>query len=69
MCFYPNSVKKPYSPRWAGTKKSMHYSKWKLNCVAAVIKGKSLIDAKALLATLDKKGAKFMNELIDELEA
>ena len=46
----------------------MHYSKWKLNCVAHVIKGKSLIDAKALLATLDKKGAKFMEQLIEELE-
>mmetsp|Transcript_28324 Transcript_28324/g.37816 ORF Transcript_28324/g.37816 Transcript_28324/m.37816 type:complete len:240 (+) Transcript_28324:111-830(+) len=68
VCFYPKSVKVTHGHRWAGTKKDLHYSKWKLNAVAAAIRGKSLIDAKAMLGSVDKKGAKFVRELVDEIE-
>ena len=46
----------------------MHYSMWKLNTVAAAVRGKSLLDAKASLANSDKKGSKFVEELIDEIK-
>jgi len=46
----------------------MHYSMWKLNAVAAVVRGKSLLDAKASLGDTDKKGSKFIGELIDEIK-
>lgn len=46
----------------------MRYSKWKLNAVAACIRGKSLFDAKRILAGVDKKGARFVRSLLDELE-
>lgn len=46
----------------------MHYSKWKLNAAAEVIRGgKSLIEAKNLLASVDKKGGRLITELLDEL--
>lgn len=47
----------------------MHYSRWKLNAAAQLIRGgKSLIDAKNALANADKKGAKFIEELLKEAE-
>lgn len=67
-CYYPIAHKVTHGHRWAGVKKDLHYSKWKLNAVAATIRGKSLIDAKATLAGVDKKGAKFVDELLADIE-
>lgn len=69
VCFYPKAHKQPHNARWGGVKEDMHYSKWKLNAVAELIRGKPLIEAKNMLAGADKKGAKFIGELIDEIEA
>ena len=45
----------------------MHYSKWKLNAVAACIRNEPYIDAKKILAGVDKKGARWIGELIDQM--
>jgi len=46
-------------------KKDMHYSRWKLNAAAQLIRGgRSLIDAKNALANADKKGALFIEDLL-----
>ena len=60
ICYYPKAHKKVFERRWADTKTDMKYSKHKLNAVAACVRGKPLIDAKAILLGLDKKGAKFV---------
>ena len=50
-------------------KKDIIYSKWKLNAAAQLIRGgKSLIDAKNALSSADKKGCKFIEELLNEVE-
>lgn len=68
VCFYPIAHPKPHTPSWSGTKTGMHYSKWKLNAAAEVIRGgKSLIEAKNLLAQVDKKGGRLLTELLDEV--
>ena len=67
VCFYPRAHKVTHPHRWAGEKKNMHYSRYKLNCVLKCIRGKSLTDAKHILANLDKKGARYANELVDEI--
>ena len=36
--------------------------------MAAAIRGKSLIDAKAILGAVDKKGGKFVNDLVEQIE-
>ncbi len=46
----------------------MHYSKWKLNAAAQTIRGKSLVDAKVILASVDKKGGRLITELLEEME-
>ena len=64
VCFYPTAHRPPHSPRWSGRKKDMHYSMWKLNAVCAVIRGRSLLDARNALQMVDKKGAGFCIELL-----
>ena len=68
VCFYPAAHKPEHNPRWSGVKKDMMYSMHKLNAVCAVVRGQSLVDAKARLAIVDKKGAKFVLELLNQLE-
>ena len=67
VCFYPRAHKKPHCYRIAGVKKDMHYSKWKLNAVAECIRNKPIIDAKNILAGLDKRGGKWIGELLEQL--
>ena len=69
VCFYPVAHRPAHACRWSAVKKDMNYSMWKLNAVCTVIRGKSLIDARSTLAAVDKKGAKFVLELLDKLEA
>ena len=64
VCFYPAAHRPPHAPRWAGRKNDMFYSMWKLNAVCQVIRGKSLLDAKKALNTVDKKGAGYVSELL-----
>ena len=68
ICYYPKAHKIKWEKRWSGVKKDMKYSKHKLNAVAGCVRGKPLIDAKAILNNVDKKGAKFIYELLDEME-
>ena len=68
VCFYPRAHKKEHEKRWAGTKKDMHYSKWKLNAVAGLVRNTSLIEARSILAKADKKGADYILEVLQELE-
>ena len=42
----------------------MHYSMWKLNAVCGLIRNKSLTDARNVLSSVDKKGARFVIELL-----
>ena len=60
ICYYPKAHKKMWERRWSGVKTGMKYSKHKLNAVAVCVRGKPLIDAKALLNNIDKKGATFI---------
>ena len=68
VCFYPRTHKKEHEKRWAGTKKDIHYSKWKLNAVAGLVRNTSLIEARSILANADKKGADYILEVLQELE-
>ena len=68
ICYYPKAHKKMWERRWSGVKTDMKYSKHKLNAVAACVRGKPLIDAKALLNNIDKKGATFIYQLLEEME-
>ena len=38
-CFYPKAHKRPHAQRWAGVRKDMMYSMWKLNAVARSVRG------------------------------
>ena len=67
VCFYPKAHPKPHTPSWSLVKKDMHYSKWKLNAAAQTIRGgKSVIEAQSILAGVDKKGGRFITELLKE---
>ena len=60
ICYYPKAHKIKYEKRWSGVKTDMKYSKHKLNAVAGCVRGKPLIDAKAILNNIDKKGSRFI---------
>lgn len=67
VCFYPKMHPKPHAQSWSLVKKDMHYSKWKLNAAAECIRGgKSVIEAKNILAQVDKKGGRLISELLEE---
>lgn len=68
MCYFPRAHKVTHAHRWSGIRKDMYYSKWKLNAAAQVIRGRSLLDAKAALASVDKKGGRFITKLLEEIE-
>ena len=52
---------------WSGTKSKMRYSMWKLNAAAACIRGKHILEAQNMLASIDKKGAELIKPLLDSL--
>jgi hypothetical protein len=63
-CYFPNHHKQPEKPSWIARKLNIRYSSYKLAAVASLITKKHIYDALGTLSTVDKKGGKIVESVL-----
>ena len=63
--FFPNAVKKVENPTWLARRLNIRYSSIKLRMVANTISGLHIYDAISTLNTINKKGAIFVSNCLE----